>query len=84
MAVDPALQGQGLASQLLDLTIEEIKKRERGEKEVVLLLSTMKAMNEGFYARRGWTASNTRVFPRGTSGSRDGFAVVEMYRLVRL
>ena len=110
MSVDPVLQGRGLASQLMNLTIDEIKRRcgsglrdtniqikdsnepnittavSEGEKkkEVMLLLSTMQVLNESYYAKRGWTTTNTRWFPKGTSGSRDGFAVVEMFKRVEL
>ena len=119
MVVDPTLQGQGLATQLMNLRIDEIKRRcgsglrqvdsviphppplfsdlsveavrdandvpvQEKRKSVSLLLSTMKDLNEGYYARRGWTATATRCFPKGTMGSRDGFRVVEMFRRVRL
>ena len=63
MAVDPSLQGQGLASRMLGLVVEEIKSRAvdewsekglRGEKRVQILLSTMQEVNETYYAKRGW------------------------------
>ena len=114
MAVDISLQGKGLASQLMNLTIDEIKRRcgsglretslskrgliatppdeEYGEKTVAaanggkvkLLLSTMRILNEGYYAKRGWTATNYKSFPPGTMDSRDGFEVVDMYKNVDL
>ena len=108
MAVDPTLQGRGLATQLMNLTVDEIKRRcgsnlrdpdtatsdatgSKSEdvniyqrKEVLLLLSTLKDLNETYYAKRGWTATATREFPKGTLGSRDGFRVVEMFKRVAL
>ena len=99
MVVDPALQGRGLASHFLNLTIDEIKRRCRSssaeanvdekderekKKEVMLLLSTMAILNETYYAKRGWTTTSSKSFPKGTGGSRDGFSVVDMYRRVEL
>ena len=111
MAVDPTLQGRGLATQLMNLTVDEIKRRcgsnlrdpsadqthtapsDSGgaestkiekRKEVVLLLSTMKELNEDYYAKRGWTTTATREFPKGTLGSSEGFRVVEMFKRVVL
>ena len=100
MAVDPMLQGRGLATQLMNLTVDEIKKRCRvglhdttaaqngslqgTKKEVMLLLSTLQEVNEDYYAKRGWTTTATKKFPPGTKGSRDGFGIVEMYKTVEL
>jgi predicted GNAT family acetyltransferase len=93
--VDPDLQGRGLAAQLMESTVGEIRRRvaaesvvaeedgwagERGK--IVLLLSTMQELNEGYYAKRKWTATGVRRFPPGTMGSRDGFGVIEMMKVV--
>lgn len=53
---------------------------ERGK--IVLLLSTMQELNEGYYAKRGWKATVLRRFPPGTMGSRDGFGVIEMMKII--
>lgn len=115
MVVDPTLQGGGIATQLMNLTIDEIKRRSssalqgrtqstaseqkdsapsmgQGEDkaeqqnsdrgQVTLLLSTVKEINESFYARRGWTTTDIRAFPPGTSGSRTGFSIVEMFQVI--
>ncbi|KAL2043754.1 hypothetical protein N7G274_003273 [Stereocaulon virgatum] len=100
MVVDPELQGRGIAGQLLDITVEEIKKRcaadskggesrngiesEGGKGQVMLLLSTMQEVNEAYYMRRGWVCTEARRFGPGVLGSRDGFGVVEMGRCVGL
>lgn len=98
MAVDPLLQGRGLATEFMNLTIDEIKRRcrsnlrsiisnsseENGKGKLMLLLSTMQNLNEGYYLRRGWTTTETRSFPPGTMGSRNGFSVVEMFKSVDL
>ena len=59
---------------------EKEKKREKGE--VLLMLSSMQELNETYYAKRGWEKSGVRRFPPGTMGSRDGFGVVEMMKVV--
>lgn len=94
MVVDPPLQGRGLATQLMNLTIDEIRRRcgsglrdstsAPSSETVMLLLSTMKSLNESYYAKRGWTTTENRYFPPGTKGSRDGFTVVEMFKSVAL
>ena len=100
MAVEPELQGRGIAGQIMDITVEEIKRRVRnaasfqdrkvgdasvGEKrQVMLLLSTMQEVNEAYYRKRGWVCTGVRRFGSGVLGSRDGFGVVEMGRCVDL
>lgn len=120
--VEPTLQGRGIAGQLMDLTIEEVKRRvveskdggherrhggdgemngegtnhrkneeadadktkENAEGELLLMLSSMQELNESYYAKRGWQTTGVRRFPPGTMGSRDGFGVVEMMKIVSL
>ena len=99
MVVDPTLQGHGIATQLMSMTIEEIKWRvvsaashtdtegtESGASKgrIMLLLSSMQELNESYYAKRGWTTTSVRRFPPGTMESRDGFGVVEMMKIVDL
>ena len=60
----------------------EEKKRGKGKGEVLLMLSSMQELNETYYAKRGWEKSGVRRFPPGTMGSRDGFGVVEMMKVV--
>lgn len=90
--VDVELQGRGLAKELMDITLAEIRRRVsqgrdegeegKGEGKILLLLSTMQELNETYYAKRGWTTTGLRRFLPGTMGSRDGFGVVEMMRVV--
>lgn len=98
MAVDPSLQGHGLASQLMNLTIDEIKRRcrssshstpsssltESASGKVILLISVMKEVYESYYLKRGWTTTATKEIQPGMMGSRDGFSIVEMYMIVDL
>ena len=61
--------------------------REGGKKEkteILLLLSTLLEINQSYYQKRGWETSNIRNFPPGTIGSRDGFGVVEMMKVISL
>lgn len=87
MAVEPELQGKGISTRLLELTLEEIKRRvaeegERVEGTTRILVSTMKELTEGFYHKKGWETTEERRFPPGTAGSGTGFTVAEMVRIV--
>lgn len=63
---------------------KEEEEKEEGKSKIRLMLSTMQDLNETYYAKRGWTTTAVRRFPPGTSGSRDGFGVVEMGKVVSL
>ena len=52
--------------------------------EILLMLSTLQELNEPYYAKRGWQTTSVRRFPVGTMGSRDGFGIVEMMKLIKL
>lgn len=94
MAVDPTLQRQGLASILLSRITAEIKSRaaiiemERkkkggeGEAEVRMILTTMKEINFEWYERRGFHWTGEKKAEKGFLGSRDGFTIVEMEKLL--
>ena len=58
------------------------KEKKMGKGEVLLMLSSMQELNEAYYAKRGWQTTGVRRFPPGTMGSRDGFGVVEMMKVV--
>ena len=58
--------------------------KEKAKGEVLLMLSSMQELNESYYAKRGWQTTGVRRFPPGTLGSRDGFGVVEMMKVVSL
>ena len=59
-------------------------RKEKGKGEVLLMLSSMQELNESYYAKRGWETTGVRRFPPGTMGSRDGFGVVEMMKIIPL
>ena len=83
-ATDITLMGQGIAGRLTDLTYAEIRRRAaaEGKGKIVLMLSTMQDLNEPYYLKRGFQTMSVRSFPPGTQGSRDGFSVAEMVRVL--
>jgi GNAT superfamily N-acetyltransferase len=90
MAVDPALQRQGLAGLLMDLVEGEVKRRflvaraEGGKAGVglVMLLTTIKEINGGFYARRGYGADYETYHGPEWLGSEGPFTVVHMSKKI--
>jgi GNAT superfamily N-acetyltransferase len=90
MAVDPALQRQGLAGLLMDLVEAEVKRRflvaraERNEPDVglVMLLTTIKEINGGFYSRRGYGADYETYHGPEWLGSEGPFTVVHMSKKI--
>ena len=83
-ATDVSLMGQGIAGKLTSLTTAEIRRRAavEGKSKIVLMLSSMKELNEAYYLKRGYTTMNVKIFPPGTGGSRDGFSVAEMVKVL--
>lgn len=94
-AVALRVKGMGVASVLADNCVEEIRRMVRegerngegevnGERDekVILYLSTLQELNEEYYQKRGWRSTGVRRFEAGTAGSRDGFGVVEMVKVV--
>ena len=91
MAVKPSLQGQGLATRLLNASIDEIRRRLRMQRDATdhrtpgkfnILISTMQELNEAYYANKGWQTTDVKYFEPGTGGSVEGFHIVEMNRVV--
>jgi GNAT superfamily N-acetyltransferase len=95
MAVLPGLHGGGLASYLMKLTEDEIRRRSSQvlnsgsngaarPRKLFLVLTTIKESNEGFYARRGFTLDYETEQEKGYSGSPNGFRVVHMSKTLDL
>jgi GNAT superfamily N-acetyltransferase len=88
MAVDPVLQRQGLAGQLMTLVEKEVMRRfevERGESSGTRLLmycTTIKEVNGAFYLRRGFEIKYEVHFDRGHLDSSTGFTVAHMSKVV--
>jgi len=88
MAVDPSLQGQGLARYLMELVDQEVVKRVRAERagggasKLFMLITTLKEINGEFYARRGYSFDYETVHEEGWMGSLSAFGVVHMSKKV--
>ena len=80
---DGELNGEGETHQM-DEEADADETKEEAKGEVLLMLSSMQELNESYYAKRGWQTTGVRRFPPGTLGSRDGFGVVEMMKVVSL
>lgn len=88
MAVDLAVQRRGLASHLMDLVDEEVKRRVRADyaepPPTYSILTTAKEANERFYRRKGYQDDyETRVGP-GYLGSPRGFGVLFMSKALEV
>lgn len=84
-AVALAKQRQGIATRLMDTCVDEIKRRVTAEgaaAKLVIFISILQEATEAFYLRRGYRTTNVMWFPPGTRGSRDGFHVGEMVKVV--
>ncbi|KAL1591181.1 hypothetical protein WHR41_00123 [Cladosporium halotolerans] len=92
MAVNPSLQRKGLAGLLMELVEGEVKKRflvarvERGLPglKLVMMLTTAKEVNEGFYKRKGYSLDYETFHGPGWFGSSKGFHIAHMSKQVEL
>ena len=68
-ATDIELMGKGIAGQLAEMTNVEVRKRaaSEGKTKVVLMLSTMKDLNEPYYLKRGFRTYEREIFPAWSS-----------------
>jgi len=92
MATDVSLQRQGLASYMMALTEAEVKRRFKAEAlanggseeqvRLVMVLTTIKELNEAFYLRRGYVFDYETVHERGFMGSETGFTVNHMSKVL--
>jgi len=89
MAVLPTLQRQGLSGVLMRSVEEEVTQRfsvargeDGGARGLVMLLTTLKEINEVFYAKRGYGVDYETKHAIGHMGSEKGFGVVHMSKRV--
>ncbi|KAM0720393.1 hypothetical protein Q7P37_004529 [Cladosporium fusiforme] len=90
MAVDPTLQRKGLAGLLMGLVEGEVKRRfleaqvvsGTPEREVIMLLTTVKEIHFEFYSRRGYGFDYETYHEPGWLGSLSGFTVVHMSKQI--
>ena len=90
MAVDPELQRQGLAAYLMRLTEDEVKRRFVADcpgarsKRLVMMITTVKEINEPFYLRRGFMRDYEIWYDQGHLGSECGFHIEFMSKTVNV
>lgn len=82
--VHPDYQKRGIAGQLHDAVIKEIRSREspNEDQDVDLVITTMKELNEVYYQKRGFVTTAEKRFEKGVGGSEVGFSVVETEKIV--
>ena len=81
---DGEMNGEGTNHYQKNQEADTDQTKEKAKGELLLMLSSMQELNESYYAKRGWQTTGVRRFPPGTMGSRDGFGVVEMMKVVSL
>ena len=86
VAVDPSLQKSGLASRLCEEVELELKEKARkdGKKRVRLMIRTGKENNERYWTRKGYRTVSEMKFPVGDLGSKTGFIILDMERVLEV
>jgi len=102
MAVDVSLQRHGVASYLMKLVDQEVRRRSMAAglddptssssdasskpegRKVHVVLTTIKELNEEFYARRGYGKDYETWHEKGFLGSETGFHVVHMSKVLEI
>jgi GNAT superfamily N-acetyltransferase len=91
MAVRPSLQRQGIAKFLMQRIEDEVRRRflearraDGQQQGLVMLLTTLKEINEVFYAKRGYVVDSEAQYDKGYMGSEMGFGVVHMSKRLEL
>ncbi|KAL8960056.1 MAG: hypothetical protein Q9193_003179 [Seirophora villosa] len=80
--VHPNYQKRGLAAEMYNALIEEMRRREPEPKRIHLVITTMKELREAYYQKRGFVTTGEKRFGKGVGGSEVGFSVVEMEQMV--
>ena len=67
-----------------DIGSKEVNRswKDREDRNIVLYLSTLQEINEGYYLRRGWRTTNVKSVEKGTAGSLLDFHIAEMVKVV--
>ncbi|KAK3650985.1 hypothetical protein LTR56_006036 [Elasticomyces elasticus] len=90
MAVAVECGGKGLASYLMKLADQEVKRRwlfagsrtQGSGQKLWMVLTTIKEINEGFYERRGYAHDYETTHGPGHMGTPNGFHVVHMSKVL--
>ena len=86
VAVDPSLQRSGLASRLCGEVETELKEKARkdGKKRVGLMIRAGKEKTEIYWTKKGFRFVSEMKFPVGDLGSKTGFSILDMERVLRV
>lgn len=88
MAVYPGLQKQGIAGFLMRVTEAEVVWRfklehgEKAEKKLIMVITTIKEVNEPFYMKRQYVTDYEVAFPVGHMDSETGFTITHMSKQI--
>jgi GNAT superfamily N-acetyltransferase len=87
MAVDSMAQRQGLAGYLMKLAEDEVRRRYKAsdgtsEKQLILVITTIKERNGQFYSRRGFTKDYEIWYEKGYDENERGLHVIFMSKPV--
>lgn len=84
--MDPTLQRGGLASRLCGEVDKELRERAKkdGKKRVTLMVRAGKEKAAGFWTRMGYQTVQVTDFPVDVFGSKTGFTILDMQRVLEL
>ena len=90
MAVHPLVQRHGLSERLVTRVIAEIKRRafssvsdpgSDAKRKLIIVISVFGG-HESLFSKQGFVTTTVQTFGPGTMGSKDGFSVAKMERVV--
>ena len=86
VVVDPTLQSKGLASRLCGEVDKELRERakEDGKKKISLMIRAGKEKVEEYWTRKGYRTLHETHFPVGNFGSKTGFSILDMERIMEV
>ena len=86
LTVDPRVKGTGISSNLrrrMEGHLVEAA-QVRGAKTLTLMVRTGKENNEGYWTRAGYREVSEKKFAPGFAGSKTGFTILDMEKVVEL
>ena len=86
VAVDPSIQKSGLGSRMSGIVEAELKEKVRGmgKKQLKLMVRTGKENNGAYWTKKGYRIVGEEFFAPGNFGSKTGFTVLEMERVIEV
>ena len=84
--MDPSLTKSGLATLVCNEVEKDLKEKLRsaGKKQMQLMIRTGKENNEVYWTKKGYQIISETKFAPGNFGSRTGFILLDMERIVDL